>query len=107
MSIDIKHMYLYTARQILSISVCDKSALYILQYVLACSILLLHSTQFTSQYSLDARGESNSCLPNTDVAANVISLCVSSPGAAGWSKTTGLVACEVTATVCFNSSISS
>ena len=100
-------MDLYTARQMFSISLGVKSALYILQYVLACSILLFYSAKCTSQYSFDASGVRNSCLPNSVVAANVIFLYVSSPSAAGWSKTNGLFAFVVTATFCFNSSISS
>ena len=79
----MKQMYLNTARRMLSISLCDKSALYILQYVLACSILLFYSAKFTSQYPFGARGVTNSCLLNSDVAANVIFLCVSSSGVAG------------------------
>ena len=100
-------MYLYTARQMLCISLDDKSALYILQYILACSILFFHSAKFTSQYSFDARDIRNSCLPKSVVAANVIFLCISSPGAAGWSKIKGLIAFEVTVTFCLSSSISS
>ena len=48
-----------------------------------------------------------SILPNTVVAADTILLRVSSPGAVGWFQTKGLFAFVVTATFCFNSSISS
>ena len=48
-----------------------------------------------------------SILPNTVVAANIMSNWVSSPGAVGWSRIKGLESFVITATFCVNASMSS
>ena len=78
-----------------------------MQYCFACYNLFTQSLKCRSQYSFGAKGVMYSILPNTVVAANTIFLLVSSPDAVDWSKTKGLFAFVVTATFCFNASISS
>ena len=104
-SVDIKHMYLYTATHMLSISYCIRSALSIMQYGVACAILLTQSAQGIVLYSADAKRVKKSLAPNTVVACSLMSLCTSSSGTAGWSNTKSLTAIEITATFSFSSSI--
>ena len=78
-----------------------------MQYCLASSNLFTHSEKCMLSYSVDARGVKNSFPTKTFIACQTIFLFVSSHGAAGLSKTNGLLAFAVTATFCFNCSISS
>ena len=100
-------MYLYTTRQMCSISVAVSFALSMMQYCLAWSIVFLHSANLISHNFACASGVRYSCLPNVFVDVRTIILWTSSPGAASWSKTKGLFAFGVDAIVRFNASISS
>ena len=71
-----------------------------MQYCFACCNLITQSATCTCQYSAGAKVVRHSLAPNTLVACRVILHGTSSSGAAGGSKTHGLVALVVIATFC-------
>ena len=78
-----------------------------IQYGFAWLIFVVQLAKLVSQYCAGASGVQYSCLSNEFLAVSTIVLGTCSPGAAGLSQPTGLLAIDVDAIVCCSASISS